>query len=455
MSDLSGFYIALTIISTIAVIWGLISKSNLTYLFAGVVTSFLITLPVYPVWTHFAKTDAETYYEYWNGSETGAESYSKQCYRDGSCIHTYQCDPYLVTEVEYYTDSDGKRQSRLVTVTKFHSCPYSTEETQFTINTTLGPKNAGNWLMTGEEFRWGTPIPGGRVTEPPALWAEAKNRIDAGNPGGVTERHPYRNFILSSDTTIFKNYEGDIEKYKKDNLLGFPANNVTGLYDAVKVYSFGVEIPLMQKYIENTQYLNARVGSELHGDVHIVFVPSDKVKNFEEYRNVLQAYWTSKEAGKNAIAKNTIVIILGVQNNKIQWGTGFTGMPVGNEGLLHQFVTDFKNIPLDENLIGSPRFDIATGKYVSSDGMIENMLFGVNKFERVSMSGVDKNDKGSGFQYLSDAWEPDEGTVIGIYILSTVLALLVLSGAIMLSYKNKYEYDFIQNQTYKMFRKGH
>ncbi len=453
---MSGFYIILTIVSTIAIVWGLIAKSNLTYLLAGIAVSFVITLPVYPIWTHFAKTDAETYYEYWNGSETGTESYSQECYRDGSCTHTFQCDPYQVTEIEYYTDSDGKRQSRPVTVTKYHSCPYSTQETKFTINTTLGSKDVGGWLMTGEEFRWGHPIPGGRVTEPPALWTEAKNRVDAGNPGGVTERHSYKNFILASDATLFKDYEGDIEKYKEEGLLGIPANDVTNLYDAVKVYGFGgVKVPLIQEYVEDTQYLNARVGSELHGDLHIVFAPANKVKNFEEYRNVVKAYWTSKEVGKDAIAKNTIVIILGVQDDEIKWGTGFTGMPVGNESLLHQFVTDFKNVPLDDNLIGSPRYDVASGKYVGSDGMIENMLFGVNKFERVSMSGADENDSGSGFQYLSDAWVPDDGTVIGIHILASILALLALGGAIVLSYSNKNEYDFVQNQTYKMFRKGH
>jgi hypothetical protein len=483
------FYIIVSIIVVAAIVYAVISKKfNYTILAGGLVAAFLLPLPVYAIWTNVAKDDAHTFYEYWNGSEISADLQTRECQRDGSCQNTYQCDPYTVYETETYTDSEGNLKTRTVSKTKYHSCPYSSQETLYTVNTTLGGYDVEGWLMTGEPFRFGTLIPGGQVTDAPVLWTEAKSRIDSGKPGGVTKSAAYKNYILASDRTLFKQYSDVMEEYKTEGVLPAPASNIIDLYDATKVYNAGVENVDTAKFADDVQYLNAAFGSELYGDLHIVFVDSKKALDPTNYTNALRAYWTSKELGKHAIAKNTMVIIVGVEKYKkstqieptatpspeqttapntpvveeptikegtpvASWVRAFTGMPVGNESLMTQIQSDLQGEVISSNFIGHPNYDSANGSYVMSDGLIENILFGTNKFERVSMNADDTDDNGGGFQYLAAEWEPDAGTIIGINIVSSILVLFALGGAGMLGLNMRNDKDYLREITTALFAK--
>ena len=495
------FYIIAGVISVaVSVVAYLMGRENinLTWVTALSIASILITLPIYPIWAAISKNDAQTFYEYWNGSEVSTNSSSMTCYRDGSCVNTYNCDPYIVYETETYTDSEGKTRTRPVEKTKYHSCPYSHEETKYSIDTTVGSYNLGTF-MTGEEFRWGIAIPGGRVTEPPALWTEAKGRIDSGNPGAVTQINPYKNYILASDVTLFKEYSTEIENYSKKGLLPTPANSVYDLYKANKLYNVGVDYVDTEKLNTDLQYLNSAVGSNLHGDLHIVMVNAEEVGDPTNYTNALNAYWTSKELGKNAIAKNTITIVVGVEKHKktlpvkeesdqnpdeseegtvegseetieevdtiavgtpvVAWAKAFTGMPLGNEALMTQISSDLKGEVIDESFVGSANFNVDTLEYEISAGKVSDLIFGVNEFQRVSMSGSDDDDNGSGFEYLSEDWEPDEGTMVGIHIVSTIIFIICLFVTVMVGlnrsgYSNEdYLRDFIENFVNKVERK--
>lgn len=402
-----------------------------------VIAALLVPLPVYGITTTIVKNDRESFNEYWNGSEVATASNSITCVRDGSCVNTFSCDAYIVYETEFYTDSEGNSQSRSVPKTKYHDCPYSVEETSYVINTTLGDFSAGAHLMTGEPFRFGHDIPGGQVTTPPQLWLDAQARIADGVPGGVTKVAQYKNYILASDYTLFKEYSDTIEHLVGDGLLGAPSAGVSSLYQASKVYAWGgVKIP--GSYVSDVQNLNARFGSELHGDLHVVFVPASKVGDKTDYVNALKAYWTSPEHGDDAIAKNTLTVVVGVQGKKAKWAGMFTGMPVGNEALTTQVGSVLAGESLSEGFIGSPVFDPATGAYTASNGVVENVLFGVNKFERVSMSANDgEDDTGSGFKYLSEAWVPDEGTMGWVYGISIFLILVLFVVGGVVSYNSK------------------
>lgn len=495
------FYIIASVIAlVVSVIAYLMGRNNinLTWVTALSIASILITLPIYPIWASIAKNDAQTFYEYWNGSEVATNSSSMTCYRDGSCVNTYNCDPYTVYETETYTDSEGKTKTRTVAKTKYHSCPYSQEETRYSIDTTVGAYDLGVF-MTGEEFRWGVAIPGGRVTEPPTLWTEAKTRIDSGNPGAVTQINPYKNYILASDVTLFKEYSTEIENYSKKGLLPTPANSVYDLYKANKLYNVGVDYMDMEKFNTDLQYLNSAVGSNLHGDLHIVMVNADEVGDPTTYTNALNAYWTSKEVGKNAIAKNTITVVVGVEKYKkaptveekpvesvedseqvksedsevvtkqtdtiavgtpvVAWAKSFTGMPLGNEALMTQISSDLKGKVIDEDFVGSAKFNVDTLEYEVSAGKVSDLIFGVNEFQRVSMSGSDSDDNGSGFEYLSEDWEPDEGTMVGIHIVSTIIFIICLFVAVMVGLNRSgyssedYLRDFIENFVNKVERK--
>jgi hypothetical protein len=284
---------------------------NVTALAATIVFALLAPWGVYSITEAVAKENDQTFYEFWNGSESAVSTKVVQCDRDGSCKHEYQCDPYTVVEMESYTDKDGNPKSRPVTKTKYHDCPYSKEETDFIISTTLGSFSAGDNLMTGEKFRGNKEIPGGRQQAPQA-WIDAKNRIESGNPSGVTQLHKYKNFILSADVTLFKNYSDKIDHFLADGMLPTPVAGVHSLYMANKAYSAGDTKIDMNSMNSQLKQLNGLVGAELRGDMHIVFVEAAKAGDPTDYTNALKAYWSSEAVGKNAIAKNSLNLVVGV-----------------------------------------------------------------------------------------------------------------------------------------------
>lgn len=407
---------------------------HVTALSIAILAAMLAPWGVYSITAAVAKNDDQTFSEYWNGSESSVSATPVQCSRDGFCKHNYDCDPYTVTHVETSTDSKGKTSTRIVTTTEYHHCPYSNEETDFIINTTVGPFTAGSAVMTGDKFRGDREIPGGRQSAPSA-WVEAKQRIESGNPAGVTSRHPYKNFILAADSTLFKNYSDKIDNLLGKNLLPAPSASIQGLYSANKAYSAGDTKLDMNSMNDQLAHLNGYVGAELHGDMHIVFVESAQAGDPTDYTNALKAHWTSPAIGKNAIAKNTLTLVVGVvqKDNKpvVDWAKGFTGMPLGNEALIQQF-SNLKGDVIDGNFIGATKYDPSAKKYVMSGGKVESMISGPNKFVRMSMSGNDTTANGAGFSYLSDSWEmKPEALAVAIWISSIMSVILLTIGTVI------------------------
>lgn len=431
------FYVVLAMVVVAGCVF--LTKSNyaphLTALSVTIVAGLLAPWGVYSITEAVAKNDDQTFYEFWNGSEIAVSTKVIQCERDGSCQHEYDCDPYTVTELESYTDEKGNTKSRIVTKTVYHSCPYSTEETDYIIATTLGSFTAGDSLMTGGEFRGNKQIPGGRQTAP-ISWVEAKNRIESGNPSGVTELHKYKNFILSSDETLFENYSDKIDSLLAENLLPVPVAGVHSLYMANKAYSVGDTKIDMTSMNEQLKQLNGFVGGELRGDMHIVFAEASKVGDPTDYTNALKAHWSSEAVGKNAIAKNTLTLVVGVtqKDNKpvVDWAKGYTGMPVGNEGLIQEF-SNLKGEVIDGSFIGSPKYNPTSDEYVMSGGKVETMISGKHKFSRVSMSASDEGDTGTGFSYLSESWKMKPATLALAIWLCSITSVIILVIGTMLS----------------------
>lgn len=453
------FYVVLCLVIVAGCV--VIVKSNhrghLTVLTVTILAALLAPWGVYSATAAISKNDDQTFYEYWNGSEVSATSSTMHCERDGGCQHHYDCDPYLVTTIETYTDSKGNSKSRPVTKTEYHSCPYSVEETTYKINTTIGSFAAGDSLMTGSEFRAFKNIPGGRQSAP-SIWLDAKNRIDSGNPSGVTSRHPYKNFILSADVTLLKSYSDKIDDFQKAGLLPTPVSDVRSLYLASKAYNVGdTKVDMADMNRQLTQ-LNAYVGAELRGDTHVVFIDSAKAGDPTDYTNALKAYWSSDKVGKNAIAKNTLTLVVGVtqKDNKptVGWATGFTGMPVGNEGLIQEF-SNLKGAVIDGNFIGSPKFNPSSNKYEMSGGKVETMISGEHKFARVSMSASDKGDNGSGFAYLSDSWTMKPAQLAVAIWVSSILSVIILALGTLISFNMaQYHRDPFKDFVQKRFSKN-
>lgn len=480
------FYIILAaVVIGLGVALTVLHKMHWTVFAITAAVSLLVPWPVQAITLAIAKTDQQTFHEYWNGFETNTYQRDTTCVRDGSCVHTYDCDPYVVMETEYYTeyhteyytDSEGRSQSRQVGVqksrqvpkTKYHSCPYSSQETSYYVDSTLKNFTIASNLMTGEPYRWGVPIPGGQITAAPILWTQAKERIEAGNPGPVSTVNSYRNYLLNSKDSLFKRYSDLIEELKAEGTLPPITSGVESLYHANKLHVVG-DIQGIDKlnFQQDVAKLNGAVGTELRGDLHVVMIDAEKVSaSREDYTNALLGYWQSKEEfGRDALGKNAIVLVIAVEPYEaapvttpapeatatptpeataapeveiekapiavgtpvVKWASAFTGMPVGNEGLIQQVASQLPGTPIYQNFFGNPKYDIASEKVLHSEGVIEGILWGPNQFERVSMEAKDADDVGSGFSYLSDEWQPDPGTMTLIYILGGILAALALAG---------------------------
>ena len=431
----SLMYMTIAFIAAILItlaLWFGIGKPSLkrgifvTFFMAVPVVLILLSLATITVGTKIGQDSALTFKEYWNGYETAAVYSAVECTRDGSCRHTYACDPYITVETEYYTDSDGNTQTRTVTKTHWHECPISTEETTYVVKTTLDNFTVAGSLMTGDEWRAGMAIPGGKQTAP-QLWLDAKARVDANLPGAVTKRHDYKNYIQASDVTVFKKYEGSIDSYIEQGLLPAPAK-ADGPYGVVKAYNMGgaVDPSTFSDYVIDVTSINGLFGDQLYGDLHVIFVPSNV--NADEYKNSLAAYWSStKLLGKDTASKNTFVTVFGVKGDTVEWARAFTGMPIGNEALI-QDVLSLKGDKVDASLIGRPHADLNTGKRVSGNGALEGLLWGSHAFERVSMSG--DGDATGGFSYLRGDIQVSTTTyvwssIVNFFVWALALGLII------------------------------
>lgn len=391
---------------------------------SGVLAVGLFAWPAASISYNITKDSDQTYTEYWGGHEQATVTDVVACERDGYCQNEYSCDPYIYTWVETYTDSDGDTQTRTRSETRWHDCPYSTEETEYIIKTTLGDYSIAT-LMTGPAYRPAEEaIPGGQQTEPPALWAAAAERISSGEPGGVFKSNQYKNYLHASAETISKLYSEDIDTYTEKGVLPDIQSAQYDIYRMDKAL-YPKNTILDEAHIETTrkeaELLSAALGSEKQGDLRVVFVPNRTVNESEaeKYGLTLMAYWASEDMGRYATPKNAVVIIVGVGGTKTEptaeWTRAYTGMPLGNEMMLSEIERKLDGQPIEAGFLGQPQFVPGTGKVEHSGGELENILFGSNGFQRVSMSGTTPDDYGSGYEYLSEEWQPDAGQALGIF----------------------------------------
>ena len=377
--------------------------------------------------------------EYWNGWEIATIKNYTQCSRDGPCRWEYDCDPYIVIvsyECNCTTDKDGYRSCSTCdrTETRYHSCPYVDREYHFYIDTTLGRYTIATNVFpeNPQAHRWraSKSIPSNAIanagTGEPSFWVAARNRCETNQPGPVTARRNYVNYILASERTLMKEYSGDIADYQKRNLLPLLVNNIQNHYRANKVYFVGLKLNNSALWQNSIGYLNANLGSQMQGDLHLVVVKDSNIaSNPDRYAMALKAHWQNKEMfGNNALSKNTVVILVGTMDEStISWSRAFTGMPLGNEKLIVVMRDGLRGLPLNPEMLLGPVTSRRNGKNVSYPpsgqfSAIQRVLWGLDdsatKFKRVRMSG--DNGQG-GFLYLKNQIQPSAGQVWAIFVI--------------------------------------
>lgn len=417
-----------------------------------------------------AQANARVYHENWNGWETDAVDNHITCVKNGSCKYTYDCDCHWVQKC-VARDKDGNCTMTIWVEECDSSCPYFNYERDLSILTTLGPYYIGRYAPPNyrEEMKKDK-LPSGFGKDDyviPQVWLDCQARIAAYNPGPVTKRMDYDNFILASDMTILKEYSDFITEYKDGGLLPKFKSEVDGLYSADRMYFVGIFPQNATSWQESLSRLNAGLGDELQGDLHLIVTQNSTISdNPMRYITALKAYWQdSKEFGKNALSKNTILVVVGTEDGlTASWGIATTGMPVGNTsltGAIRDGIAGTKLTP--ESLIGTVKAEFYTEnnkkKVVAThgNGFLENVLWGIDKphtrFTRVSMAGGDPDDNGNGFLYLESEIQPSGGQkwAIGIVIFFLSLPIWV----VMIVFERKTNESLRTPRDYFGNRKGY
>lgn len=388
-----------------------------------------------------AKDSQVQYNEYWNGWELQADRDDIVCTRDGPCSHEYDCDPYTVL-VSYSCncDSKGHCDTCYRTETHYHSCPYVDMETTYTITTTLDSYTIASHRFPDnpQAHRWrkSVGVPDGVISHAgvgiPPFWAAAKARIDAGSPGPASARRTYVNYILASDHTILKQYSAEIDRFNKAGLLPRLNSGIHDFYLTNKVYFVGFRPNNAIVWQKELGHLNAALGTELQGDVHLVIVENSAISNNPDaYVLALKAYWQNTQVfGRDALSKNGIGVVIGTTDGQtVAWSRAFTGMPLGNEEMTVALRGNLKGRPLEPGaVIGQVRgkFSSAAGRAqvygLHEKGALERTIWGLDepqtKFRRYSMSGKGANKIGAGFLYLKGEIQPtlSQKIWIGVFV---------------------------------------
>jgi hypothetical protein len=171
---------------------------------------------------------------------------------------------------------------------------------------------------------------------------------------------------------------------------------------------------------------NAALGTDLQGDLNLVFVPAEV--NRDRYAGALNAYWTGDTFGDQALSKNGIVVIVGVDGGEVAWSEAFTGMPVGNELMLTRLGSLEGTALTPDDLLGRPVGIIAdddVDEITHGDGAIEAAVWANDRpFERICMTCQDPDENG-GYGYLIGDVEPTPGQRWAIFVVTVLLASIV------------------------------
>lgn len=415
---------------------------------AGSATIALLTfLVVVLIGPNLARDSAvKGYKQFYNGSVVETRIVTNTCTRDGSCRHTYKCDPYWVEVVDSYayTDSDGiyhPEQSHMEQ--RWHHCPYVTKELDYVLDDNIGRTitiGDNYFEASPKEWRSGKGIPSDVPREPPTRWLTAQSNLAAGISDPVTDVREYSNFILPSDNDLYKEYDGNIETYQKLGLLPKHTENLGKdmMFDynmrANKVMVAGdLQLNNLDEWQNRLMRFNAALGSDLQGDMHIVLVPAKSVADTKGYVNSLKAYWTS--LGKWSIAKNAIILVIGVSEDgsTVEWSRGETGMPFGNGELIESLDLQIADQPFDPSvLLGE-----VTTSVVKEDGELEveydhgsggiigEIVFTKHPFQRACMECNDEDDSGTSYVGLKDEIPLTTESKIWMSFTNTLLVLLV------------------------------
>lgn len=407
------------------------------HVFAITMAMIVIVNPL-TVWigSNIATSSAiDGYVEYWGGNIVEAKVKEITCHRDGSCKHEYPCDPYTVWETETYVDSDGEVQTRSVQKQKNRYCPYVTHEYHYVAETSFGDEvYLARHRLAEEPEEWrprdGRGIPSAERGTPDD-WQEIRDSLDEGIAPPATKTNKYENYLLASSEALTRAYSDDIEFYRELELLPDhtrePKDAIYDDFYADKFVTVGMELENDAAWQGTLMHLNASLGAQLQGDLHVIAVGADLIDDPDAYANALLAYWQSEEYGKHALAKNAIMLVIGVEERDgeavVAWSRADTGIPIGNGAMLEALKQRLKGEVFNpETLLGRPVTTIDKDglHYELSDGIVDTIVTADHPYARPCMTCADEGEEG-GFVYLEATIKPSGWAQFWMIVTSSII----------------------------------
>jgi len=387
------------------------------------------------------------YHQFLNGTVVAADAQTVPCTRDGACAFEYSCDPYVVIETYYTTDSKGKSTSHTRSVTKYHDCPYATQEFLYTTRDSLGHTEKFGRYVAAKPAPWrvGTAVPSSLPRGIPEPWQKAHAALKAGKGMPMTTESTYDNYILASSDELLKSSSDQIELLQKKRLLPEHTQNlqrpIYDTYDAKKLSFVGFAPENEAEWQDALMQFNSALGSTLRGDLHVVAVKASLLPGSvspQQYLTALKADWLNGH-GKYALAKNAIIVVIGVDadGKNVLWSRASTGMPAGNGALLQSLGTSLTDTPFTvQSVFGTTSANVKTVTakdgtksekvvYDVGSGLIPQKIMVEFPFKRVCMACSDE-DETSDIGYVNIPI-PTRIAVWG-YVLTSFLVLLISAG---------------------------
>lgn len=435
-----------------------------------VVVSVVLSAIAAPLLSNFGtwlSTQEQLRYKQWlNGVEIAAIDNVTDCKAGhagsddsagrSNCQYTYVSGTYswswTETRTTCTTDSKGNQDCTTDIIVHHETSniytPFATREHTYGIRSWMHNGDGGQMSYTFPgAYLDANPTPHPKSTRDipsniprgaPADWAEAKARLDAGDPRAVTKEGEYDNYILASGDEVLKTFGPRLDDYKERGLLPDQTANIlsdpiTGpsRSQADKVSFVGYDPGNKTLWQKSVMRFNAALGTQLQGDLHVVLVDSSLVlwSDAVPYTQSLKAYWQSDVFGRRAIAKNAIILVMGVDTatSTVAWADASTGMPFGNE-LMIQYLRDELpgKVLLPDVIFGTPRTVFSDGKAntthtAPSMGVVESIVFDKATFKRFSMSC--KNDSCVGYGDLVGKIQPTTAAIVWVFIATIVVSI--------------------------------
>ena len=431
--------------------------------FGSVVVVLLALVVTQFVGPHLSREHAiNGYHEFLNGSIVAAQPSINNCSKteehgSDDCASTYRCDSYShkVVDRAAYTDSDNHYHSEQYHYeTWWHRCPYVTQEVDYNLYDNFGRTiTIGNNYFTADPVVWRPRahkgIPSDVPRQPPERWLRAQRDLQLGFTEPVTVPNDYPNYILASDSALFKRYSGDVDQLKKAGLLPKHTANLGSdmWYDydmrADKLQAVGgLTVNDLPRWEDRLMRFDAALGNApnpvtkkgFQGDMHVVLLPANKVSNPDDYINTLKVYWTS--LGKWSISKNGIILAIGASpdGRTVAWSRAVTGMPFGNGSMIEALSHRLRDLPLDPDVLfgnvaatvqpaGNSYKDYTVNYNLNASGVIGTYVFKKHPFIRGCMVCKSKGDHGSGYVNLRNEVPITTGAKITMFVIVFFISL--------------------------------